>query len=137
MRWAEHKYQIHRNLSDMSVCGDGSNVRLSDQDFEQTVAPERFVCHHFGMVRWTSRLRQKLRVVGQIKQGTLRLLNLPGFIFDLLPYNWFDEDFLEDLAIYDGPLIEPVRRNPQEFTRDKMKLHRYLLEKAPNTGKGA
>jgi len=75
--------------------------------------------------------------VGQIKQGTLRLLNLPGFIFDLLPYNWFDEDFLEDLAIYDGPLIEPVRRNPQEFTRDKMKLHRYLLEKAPNTGKGA
>ncbi|PAY16592.1 hypothetical protein CKO51_25795 [Rhodopirellula sp. SM50] len=130
MKWAEYKYQVHQNLPEMRVWGDGSNVRLDDLEYEQTVAPERFVCHHFGIVRWPSRLRQKLRVVGQIKQGTLRWLNLPGFIFNLLPYNWLDEDFLPDLAIYDGKLIEPVRRNPKEFTRDGMKLHRYLLKKA-------
>jgi len=125
-RWAEHKFQVHKNLADMKVWGDGSNVRLGEEDYESTVSSERFICHHFGLVRWAARLRQKLRIVGKIKQRSFSLMKLPGLIFNILPYNWFDRDFLSDLVIYDGPFIEPVQRNPSEFTRDKMKLYKYL-----------
>lgn len=126
-RWAEFKYQVHRNEPGMFVWGDGSNVKLNGESYDSSVAPERFICHHFGLVRWSSRLRQKLRIVGRIKKRRLNWLYLPGFIFRLLPYNWFDTDFLSDLEIYDGQLIEPVRRNPKEFTRDNMKLYKYLM----------
>jgi hypothetical protein len=41
-----------------------------------------------------------------------------------------DDQFLDDLAIYDGPYIQPVRENPARFTRDGMKLHKFLARRA-------
>jgi glycosyltransferase involved in cell wall biosynthesis len=125
-RWAVYKYQAHRNVADFEVWGDGSNVGPKSKDYTGLVSPEQFVCHHFGMVRYPSRLRQKLRVVHGAKSAIRRWIPIPSFVFNLLPYDWFDKDFLDDLEIYDGKLIETVRRNPKEFTRDNLRLYRYL-----------
>jgi glycosyltransferase involved in cell wall biosynthesis len=125
-QWAEFKYQIHRNLDDMQIWGDGSNVRLKGRDYTSTVDDESIVCHHFGVVRKPARLRQKFRYVDQVVSGRLSLLNIPNLIFDLMPYNWFDKDFIEDLAVYEGPYIQAVREKPEEFVRDNFKLYNYI-----------
>jgi hypothetical protein len=129
VRWAQYKYQVHRNEEDISVWGDGSNVEKAGIPFSESVAPDRFVCHHFGLVRHASRLRQKMRIVGQIKQKTLKWLGMPSWIFNLLPFNWFDSDFLEDLRIFQGIPVKAVRDNPFEFVRDNHRLLRYLEKK--------
>jgi glycosyltransferase involved in cell wall biosynthesis len=129
-RWAQYKYQVHRNLDDMEIWGDGSNVRLKGRDYESIVEDQSVECHHFGVVRRPARLRQKFRFVDQVVSGRLNLLNLPGLIFDLMPYDWFDRDFLEDLAIYEGKHVQAVRDNPNEFVRDNLKLYDYLCKKS-------
>jgi glycosyltransferase involved in cell wall biosynthesis len=125
-KWAVYKFQGHKNISEFEVWGDGSNVGPKSKDYTGLVSPEVFDCHHFGMVRNPARLREKLRIVHRAKSGIRKWIPIPAFVFNLLPYNWFDEDFLDDLAIYDGKLISAVENNPAEFTRDRMKLYRYL-----------
>jgi hypothetical protein len=51
---------------------------------------------------------------------------LPGFLFDMMPYKWKDADFLNDLAIYEGPDIRAVRENPGEFVRDDFLMYNHL-----------
>lgn len=128
-RWAVYKYQAHRNVPEFEVWGDGSNVGPECKDYEGIVSPERFLCHHFGMVRRPSRLRQKLRVVHGAKSGLRGRISIPNFVFNLLPYDWFDKDFLEDLEIYDGRVVKAVSENPKEFIRDGLKLYRHLSRK--------
>jgi glycosyltransferase involved in cell wall biosynthesis len=127
--WNERKYQIHRNLQGMEVWGDGSNVRYNGYKYNDIIDDEHFLCHHFGVVRHPARLRQKFRHTGQIFSGKAPLLQIPSFVFDLLPYNWLDKDFIDDLAIYPGPYIKAVLDNPDEFVRDRFKLHDYLVRR--------
>jgi len=115
--------RIHRNLETIEVWGDGANVRLGRKFDPPTPADESFECHHFGCVRKPSRLRQKWRT--QAKQHNEKNPKwdwMPSFLFDLFPYSWEDQDSLDSLAIYDGPHIQAVRDNPDEFVRDRFKL---------------
>jgi hypothetical protein len=128
-RWAEYKYQVHRNLKEMHVWGDGSNVRYNGHKYDDVLAEKAFLCHHFGVVRHPARLRQKFRFVGQAFTGKRSLLKIPSFVFDLFPYNWLDKDFIDDLAIYQGPYVKAVLENPGEFVRDGFKLHDYLVRR--------
>ena len=127
--WPVFKHTIHRNLNDMEVWGDGSNVRLKGS------APvshhdKYFDCHHFGAVRNAARLRQKWHMHLKLSDTkNPRWDRTPGFLFDLMPYDWFDKDFLEYLAIYNGPFIKAVREDPDEFVRDNYVLYNFLLEK--------
>jgi glycosyltransferase involved in cell wall biosynthesis len=127
--WNERKYQIHRNLPGMEVWGDGSNVKYNGHKYDDVVEDVHYLCHHFGVVRRPARLRQKNRLDHQARLGGRNLLNRLGLIFDLMPYNWFDEQFIDDLAIYEGPYIKAVLDNPDEFVRDRFKLHDYLLRR--------
>jgi hypothetical protein len=113
----------------MHVWGDGSNVRHNGHKYDDVVASESFLCHHFGAVRHPARLRQKFRHVGQILSGEAPLLQIPSFVFDLLPYDWLDKDFIDDLAIYPGPYVKAVLDKPDEFVRDRLKLHDYLVRR--------
>jgi glycosyltransferase involved in cell wall biosynthesis len=126
--WPHRKRIIHRNLPDMEVWGDGSNVRLKNTDEDTAPAAKEFTCHHFGFVRKAARLRQKWRNTQSIYPGRKRWFSVPGFVFDLLPHDWKDPQFLDDLALYEGPFIKAVRENPNEFVRDGFQLYRYLVE---------
>jgi hypothetical protein len=125
------KVNIHRNLPDMEVWGDGSNVRLGDQSFDWDSQPLRFRVHHFGSVRRASRLREKWHVQGRMhgKRG----LPVPRFLFNYLPHKWRDDQFLGRLEIYPGPFIQAVRDNPDEFVRDGFELIGVLEERARKT----
>jgi glycosyltransferase involved in cell wall biosynthesis len=123
--------RIHRNLPEIEVWGDGANVRLMGRESDVTVvAAETFDVHHFGTVRHPARLRQKWRT--QAKQHDThnpRWDKVPGFLFSLFPHRWDDRDFLENLAIYEGPYIKAVRDDPDEFTRDDFWLYEHLQSK--------
>lgn len=127
--WPALKYTIHRNIPEMIVWGDGSNVKLSswkDGYYPSLYAGKTFVTvHHFGFVRKAARLREKWRKQKMINEGN-KWDFVPSFIFNLLPHNWKDPFFLPYLDIYDGPYIKTVRDNPQEFVRDSLKLYNYL-----------
>ena len=41
--------------------------------------------------------------------------------------------FLDDLALYEGPFIRAVNENPAEFTRDKMSLYNHLKQTKSRT----
>jgi glycosyltransferase involved in cell wall biosynthesis len=129
------KYVIHRNVPDAHVVGDGSNVELdSDPWFGDEVPEDAILCHHFGAVRHAARLRQKWRNDSAMKRRKPTYDWVPGFIYDLLPHGWFDQDFLPSLRIYEGPYVGEVERNPAEFTRDNMKVYEYLKKQgAPAT----
>jgi glycosyltransferase involved in cell wall biosynthesis len=120
--------RIHRNLPEIEVWGDGANVHVRGRhDDPALVADETFDVHHFGSVRHAARLRQKWRT--QAKQHNAarpRWDRTPGFLFDLFPHRWDDRDLLEYLAIYEGPFIQAVREDPDEFTRDGFRLLRLL-----------
>ena len=124
--WPGRKMLIHRNLPEIEVWGDGSNVRLKGQDFCWESSTEEFTCHHFGFVRHPARLRQKWRNLQGNVHGTKRKFKLPSFLFDWRPHNWKDPLFLPDLAIYRGPYIRAVQDNPQEFVRDRFELYDHL-----------
>lgn len=139
IRWGTFKYPVHRNLESIRVVGDGSNVVVDGHDIhfpQQLPSPgdgsalvewgTQFECHHMGQIRKPARLRQKWHVQSRLKAGRPRFVRTPGVLFDLAPHDWFDNDFLGDLRIYDGPLVKAVRDDPQEFVRDDMKLYEYL-----------
>jgi glycosyltransferase involved in cell wall biosynthesis len=125
-----HGMRIHRNLPDIEVWGDGANVRLKGREHEPDSAAEvAFDVHHFGSVRNPARLRQKWRTQSrQHDARNPRWDSVPGFVFNLFPHKWDDADFLDRLAIYEGPHIKAVRDDPAEFTRDGMWLYERLLK---------
>lgn len=124
--WASRKVAIHRNRPDIEFWGDASNVRVHGRPFDWPERPYDFCCHHFGYVRHASRLREKWRAQSRIYGSSRLTIPIPGFIFDLLPHRWEDPMFLAHLGIYNGPLIGPVRQDPEEFTRDDMRVYRLL-----------
>jgi len=127
-RWVVFKRSIHKNLADIEVWGDGSNVRLKHARLEAVCSVRRFECHHFGFVRNPARLRQKWRIQhGLLGRKRARWDRTPGFLFDLRPHKWRDNDFLGDLAIYTGPVVRAVREEPEEFVRDKFDLYDFLV----------
>lgn len=128
----KRKQIIHRNRPDVEIYGDGSDVRISSLGGAAEETSETFECHHFGEVRRAARLRHKWHV--QAKRDIRNRWSwLPAFVFDLRPHNWFDEDFLKDLKIYDGPFVEAVRNNPDEFVRDGFALYDALARSGPET----
>jgi len=120
--------RIHRNLPDIEVWGDGANVRRRGREADAAiVADETFDVHHFGSVRRAARLRQKWSTQArQHDSRNPRWNRIPGFVFDMFPHRWDDADFLDNLAVYDGPYIKEVRENPDEFTRDDLWLYEHL-----------
>jgi glycosyltransferase involved in cell wall biosynthesis len=124
--WPVYKQTIHRNVDKLEIWGDGSNVRVQG-DLDPPATPDvDFVCHHFGFVRNPARLRQKWRIMNRIYRQRKKRDWAPGFLFNLMPHDWFDEEYLKDLAIYDGPLIKAVTGQPEEFVRDENALYHYL-----------
>jgi hypothetical protein len=117
---------LHRNLPEIEFWGDGANVRLKGVPFDWGSTPIQITCHHFGMVRHAARLREKWRVQDRMYKGIKWYLPLPGFVFNFLPHKWKDPQFLDDLAIYEGPFIKAVRDNPDEFVRDNFDLLKVL-----------
>jgi glycosyltransferase involved in cell wall biosynthesis len=120
--------RIHRNVPEIEVWGDGANVRLQGRDYDAaTVAEETFAVHHFGSVRNPARLRQKWRTQArQHDARNPRWDKVPGFVFNMFPHKWDDTDFMDNLAIYEGPHIKAVRDDPTEFTRDDFWLYEHL-----------
>src|SRR5262249_9683932 len=64
LHWPTRKMILHRNRPDIEFWGDGSNVKLSGQEFDWNCSPANFTCHHFGTVRNPARLRQKWHIQG-------------------------------------------------------------------------
>jgi glycosyltransferase involved in cell wall biosynthesis len=126
MNWFTIKYQIHRNLPEIRVWGDGSHVELPGCEDHSIFDEREFECHHFGFVMRPARLRQKWRVQTKLKSSAATWDWIPGFIYNILPHDWFDTDFINDLAIYDGPFVKAVRDDPDEFVRDGLRLLHYL-----------
>ncbi len=120
--------RIHRNLEDIEVWGDASCVRRAN-DPDAVDQEHLFDVHHFGEVRDAARLRQKWHE--QYLENKLNKSRwVPEIAFKLLPHQWLDPDILPRLRIYDGPLMQTVRDNPDEFTRDGMKVLKYLETQA-------
>ncbi len=133
--WPSVKHNIHRNLPNLRVVGDGSNVGFVQEGVDLlnigSSSDAMFTCHHFGFVRNPARLREKWRnILGNIYAkhfgGTPKNLSIPAFVFDIFPHKWLDRQFLSDLRLYDGKYIGPVRDNPDEFVRDKYKTYDHL-----------
>ena len=123
--------RIHRNLDSIVVWGDGANVWKLGEKYQRPTDELAFEVHHFGEVRHPARLRQKWRTQArQHNAANPRWDWVPGFIFNLLPHDWHDPDFLADLDIYDGPFIQAVRDDPDEFVRDKNKLYQLLKKES-------
>ena len=126
--WPDVKWNVHRNRPDIEVYNDGSNVRRAGDEATRPPVEARFACHHFGFVRNPARLRQKWRnVLANLyrkRDGKpTKWFNLPTLLFDLFPHRWNDPQFMPDLAVYDGPHVQAVRDNPDEFVRDRLKLY--------------
>jgi glycosyltransferase involved in cell wall biosynthesis len=140
--WPDIKHNIHRNLPEVEVYGDGSNVRLNGDPMAGHEWEVEFSCHHFGFVRNPARLRQKWRnVLSNLypnKGGRLKSwFALPSFLFNWFPHNWMDPQFLSDLALYEEPFVRAVRDNPSEFVRDQFALVHYLEKHAAIGDRGA
>jgi glycosyltransferase involved in cell wall biosynthesis len=134
VKWPAIKYPIHRNDPQMHVWGDGSNVELLGQGDDAIDTTLWFECHHMGFVRSPARLRQKWRIMHKLKQTVPTRDRMPGFVYDLVPHDWLDPDFLEDLRIYEGPFAKAVRDDPDEFVRDDLKLFEYLKSRQEQAG---
>lgn len=131
--WPAVKHTIHKNLENIEVWGDGSNVRLTGSEGSITEQPyygTPFVdVHHFGFVRNAARLREKWRIQRKRNNDNTWADLIPSFIYDILPHKWVDSQFIDDLALYEGPYIDAVVKNPQEFIRDDLQLYTYLKSK--------
>lgn len=127
--WPEKKMMLHRNLPEIEVWGDGSNVRHCNQEFDWDCSSEIFQCHHFGFVRHAARLRQKWSQQGDRYANRRRWFQLPSFLYNWMPHKWDDPQFMPDLALYEGPIINTVLENPDEFTRDNHRLTELLQQR--------
>src|SRR5947207_8543157 len=126
VNWPGRKTVIHRNLPEMYVWGDGSNVRF-DGDAPSGRADTEFVCHHFGFVRNPARLREKWRnLQGNMHNAKQKRFKVPSFLFNWWPHDWLDPVFLPDLATHEGPYVQAVRSNPKEFVRDGFQVYEHL-----------
>ncbi len=126
-------YRIHRNLPSIEVWGDGANVSEGGKanDPSRAAGETAFEVHHYGSVREPARLRQKWRT--QAKQHDMRKPTwdrLPGFVFNMFPHKWDDPDVEGKLATYEGPYIQAVRDDPDEFVRDGFTMY-DKLKRAP------
>jgi len=129
-KWPHTKWTIHKNVNELEIWGDGSNVRSTVG--EPLVPADQAIstCHHFGMVRHAARLRQKWHTQAGIQDiSRPRWQWLPTAMFNWLPHDWMDRDFVDDLALYDGPFVKAVRDDPDEFTRDDMLLYGLLRKR--------
>lgn len=130
--WPARKMILHRNVPEIEVWGDGSNVRVRGTAMDWGAPEEEFVVHHFGFVRRAARLREKWREQGYLYGSRRReWLRVPSFFFDLFPHRWADPQFLPDLEVYEGPFIRAVRENPDEFVRDGFSLYKRLKSQQP------
>lgn len=120
--WPARKMIIHRNVPEVEFWGDGSNVRIRNQEFCWDATDQSFTVHHFGMVRDPAILRSKWWLQGRAIAGKRTIIEPPKWVFRLFPHDWFDPEFFSDLRVYGGPDIKAVRDNPEEFVRDGMKL---------------
>jgi len=117
--------RLHRKDDAVEVWGDASRVRLIGRADGDGVDPRCFDVHHFGEVRYPARLRQKWHE--QHRGDNLnKKRRLPAFLFDIRPHDWMDPTLLPYLKIYDGPVMQCVRADPGEFTRDNMAVLEYL-----------
>ena len=127
VNWPGRKMTIHRNVADIEVWGDGSNVRRRGTQLSWDTSTEEFACHHFGFVRSAARLREKWRnLQGNLHNSRRKWFRVPSFVFDWFPHRWADPQFLPDLEVYEGPYIKAVRDNPDEFVRDGLSLYKLL-----------
>lgn len=133
MKWITRKMIVHRNRADIEFWGDGSNVKLNGVTFTWDTSKHHFSIHHFGAVRNAARLREAWWTAGRFRTGRSISVKPPPFVFDWFPHKWLDPDFLSDLRIYDGALIQAVRDNPERFTRDQMQLYRMLSHNNSST----
>jgi glycosyltransferase involved in cell wall biosynthesis len=134
VNWPARKMIIHRNDPRINIWGDGSNVKIKDQEFRWGDSEPTITVHHFGMVRDPGILRYKWWMQGRTFQGRVGLLRPPRMLFKLFPHNWMDAQFFDNLELYRGPLIEAVRKEPAEFTRDGMRLAEKLGWAPDSTG---
>jgi hypothetical protein len=122
-----HNPRVHRNQDDVEVWGDASRVRLVGRKDGEGVDPESFAVHHFGEVRHPARLRQKWHE--QHRGDNLNKKRwLPAFVFDIKPHDWMDPAILPYLKIYEGRVMQCVRNDPAEFTRDGLILLNHLQQ---------
>jgi hypothetical protein len=125
-KWPVFKYPIHRNDPKMRVWGDGSNVEYDGVRKEAIDDTKSFECHHMGFVRSPARLRHKWRIQHKLNLETPAKDRTPGFVFDVVPHDWFDPTFLPDMRLYTGRFTKAVVQEPEEFVRDDFKLFDYL-----------
>jgi hypothetical protein len=55
-------------------------------------------------------------------------------LFRWLPHRWDDADFMDALAVYEGPYVQAVRDDPGEFVRDGFQTFRALVQRATASG---
>jgi hypothetical protein len=131
VHWVTKKMIIHRNVPDaFEFWGDGSNVKLTGQEFSWESSAALFTVHHFGAVRRPGRLRQGWWTQGRFRAERSIAWQPPDIIFDLFPHDWADPQFIEDLGIYDGPVIKAVSDDPNRFVRDDYQLLYLLRQRA-------
>ena len=125
IRWPAWKQVIHRNLPEVQVVGDGTNVRIGEQPWME-VPQDAVELHHFGFVRQPARLRQKWRNQTAINSTKPHFDRVPGFVYDLAPHDWVDKDIVDGLVPYEGPYVKAVRDDPDEFIRDAMVMYDWV-----------
>jgi glycosyltransferase involved in cell wall biosynthesis len=119
-------YRIHRNLPDVEVWGDGMNVRIRGAEWQPYRAEDAFEIHHFGEVRHAARLREKWRAQGRRHKKVTRADWMPSFLFDWFPHQWCKPGLEPLLRIYDGPYIDAVLEDPEEFVRDDFRVYDWV-----------
>jgi glycosyltransferase involved in cell wall biosynthesis len=135
-KWITRKMIIHRNLEEIEFWGDGSNVNLRGSDFTWDTSDQLFTVHHFGAVRHPGRLREGWWCAGRFRTGRSIRIRPPSFVFDLFPHDWCDSDYLDDLEVYDGPVIHAVTKNEPRFIRDGMQLYHLISSRKTGVAKG-
>jgi hypothetical protein len=126
--WPNTKMVIHRNRADIEFWGDGSNVRVAGVPFAWPATGHEFTVHHFGFVRHAARLREKWRNQQGRVYGTTSF-RIPGRVFDWLPHKWNDPALMPFMQPYEGPYINAVVADPDEFVRDGFATYEWLRQR--------
>ena len=128
VNWPTRKMIIHKNIPDIEIWGDGSNIRLKNEPFAWGDSDSKFTVHHFGFVRKAARLREKWSILSKAYLGKKIRIKIPSFLFDIFPHHWEDPEFFQDLRIYKGQPVKAVIDDSDEFVRDNF----YLLKRLEN-----